>query len=134
MTKGYGDMNPHGCVTGKPINVGGIHGRVSATGRGLYHGVANFMEDAYYMDKVGLTPTLQNKTFVVQGFGNVGMHAARYMTRHGAKCIGVIEYNGSVYNEDGINIQDLEKYKDTMATPSWDTQTLRQLTRICWRR
>jgi len=112
MTKGYGDMNPHGCVTGKPINVGGIHGRTAATGRGLYHGVQNFVDDPYYMDMVGLTPTLKGKTFIVQGFGNVGFHAARYLSRYGAKCIGIIEYNGSLYNENGIDIPGLEKYKD----------------------
>lgn len=109
-TIGHLDINAHACVTGKPINQGGIHGRVSATGRGVFHGIDNFIKDASLMKIVGTTPGWKGKTFIVQGFGNVGLHTCRYLTRVGAICKGIIEHNGSIINEEGIDIKALENY------------------------
>lgn len=110
-TIGYSDIDYHGCVTGKPINQGGIHGRVSATGRGIFHGTDYFINEPTFMEMAGLPPGWKDKTCIVEGFGNVGLHAMRYFTRAGAKCIGVVEHDGSLYNPAGINIQKLEEYK-----------------------
>merc|ERR1712127_1034868 len=51
------------------------------------------------------------KSVVVQGFGNVGFHAARYFKRAGAKIVGVIEWDGSLWNENGIDPLELDAYK-----------------------
>lgn len=110
---GFNDINSKACVTGKPINQGGIHGRTAATGRGIFYGLRNFVEDHHYMNLCGLGPGWQEKTFIVQGFGNVGFHAARYLDRVGCKCVGVMDIDGSLFNPEGINPIELNEYRQT---------------------
>ena len=111
MTLGYGNIHATGSVTGKPISQGGIHGRTSAAGRGLYHGLHYFIHNKHYMNLIGAELGLKGKTFIIQGFGKVGLHSCRYLHRFGAKCVGIIEKDGSIINPNGIDPQVLEKYQ-----------------------
>lgn len=105
----HSDINAEGCVTGKSIAQGGIRGRLEATGRGVYFGIRTACDIKEDMEKVGLSLGLEGKTFVVQGLGNVGYHAAKYLIEGGAILVGVAEMEGSIYQESGI---DLDKLMD----------------------
>jgi glutamate dehydrogenase (NAD(P)+) len=109
-TVGANDINAAACVTGKPINQGGIHGRTPATGRGIYHGTDIFCNDEHFMKLCGSTTGLKGKEIVVQGFGNVGFHAARYFHRAGCVIKGVVEWDGAIWSDEGIDPVDLEKF------------------------
>ena len=107
------DINSEACVTSKPIEIGGISGRVAATGKGVYYGIKEFCDAESFMKKLNLDTGVEGKTVVVQGFGNVGRHACLDLYKNGgAKIIAVCERDGVIYNEKGINIERL--------IPFWD--------------
>ena len=110
------DIDSLACVTGKPISKGGVNGRTEATGRGVYYAVQEFLKYPKDCKKIGLSPHLEDKKIIIQGFGNVGYYAARFLSENGAKIITVIEKDGSVVNEKGINIESLKKYFDKKRT------------------
>ena len=105
------DINAGACVTGKPIQQGGIRGRTEATGRGVYFGIKEACKIKKDMDALGLDVGVEGKTFVVQGLGNVGYHASLYMTEAGAKLIGVSEFEGAIYDPNGIDLQELVAFR-----------------------
>ncbi|ESO02589.1 hypothetical protein HELRODRAFT_186449 [Helobdella robusta] len=109
-TLGHMDLNAIATVTAKAISQGGIRGRDAAIGLGIYYGLRTFMKEALYLSSVGLTPGFYNKTFIVQGFGHVGLHTAKLLHSAGARCIGVEEVGGAIYNDEGINPDELEEY------------------------
>ena len=112
------DINGAACVTGKPTNAGGIQGRTEATGRGVQFALRAFFRDAQGVSKAGLTGSLDGKRVVVQGLGNVGYHAAKFLSEQdGAPVIGVIEYNGAIWNTDGIDIEALKAHITAEGTP-----------------
>ena len=105
------DLNAEACVTGKPIQQGGIRGRTEATGRGVYFGIREACNNASDMKKLGLSTGVEGKTFVVQGLGNVGYHSSLYMTQAGAKLVGVAEMEGTIYDPNGIDLQALVEFR-----------------------
>ncbi len=110
------DLNAEACVTGKPIQQGGVRGRTEATGRGVYFGIREACNNKEDMKSVGLDTGVEGKTFVVQGLGNVGYHAAKYMTEAGAKLVGVAEIEGSIYDENGMDLEKLMEYRKDKGT------------------
>lgn len=99
------DINARACVTGKPINNGGIAGRVEATGRGVQYALREFFRHPEDVKKAGMSGTLDGKRVVVQGLGNVGYHAAKFLSEEdGCKVVGIIERDGALYNEAGLNV------------------------------
>ena len=105
------DINAKACVTGKPPHAGGIQGRVEATGRGVQYALQEFFR--YDEDKAlaGLSGGLEGKKVIVQGLGNVGYHAAKFLSEEdGATINAVIEWDGAIVNDDGINIEDLRQW------------------------
>ena len=105
------DINAAACVTGKPINSGGIQGRVEATGRGVQYALREFFRYDEDKAKANLTGKLKDKNVIVQGLGNVGYHAAKFVSEEdGAIVIAVIERDGAVVNPDGLNIELLKEH------------------------
>ena len=85
------------CVTGKPIGQGGIRGRKEATGRGVFFGVREALKDEELVKSIGLTPGLAGKRIAVQGLGNVGYHAAKFLVEGGGILVGVSEIEGTLH-------------------------------------
>ncbi|MDZ7806207.1 MAG: Glu/Leu/Phe/Val dehydrogenase [Gracilimonas sp.] len=110
------DLNAEACVTGKPIQQGGVRGRTEATGRGVYFGIREACNNKKDMKNIGLETGVEGKTFVVQGLGNVGYHATKYLTEAGAKLVGVAEIEGSIYDENGIDFEKLMAYRKDKGT------------------
>ncbi|MFI5171887.1 MAG: Glu/Leu/Phe/Val dehydrogenase [Chitinophagales bacterium] len=104
MALNPGSVDGYGCVTGKPVTQHGIDGRREATGLGVFYGVreaCNFEDD---MQSFGLTKGLKGKTVVVQGLGNVGYYSAKFFQDGGAKIVGIGEYEGAIYNAEGLDV------------------------------
>lgn len=89
-------------VTGKPVNSGGLEGRDRATGFGVVTTIQAWADSK--------NETLEGKSYIVQGYGNVGQWAALFMKEKGAKLTAVQDHTGTIYNEDGIDPQELLDY------------------------
>jgi len=95
-------------VTGKPINIGGSRGRREATGRGV------MLVCREAVKKLGMSP--ESTRVIVQGFGNVGSHAAQLMHKSGYKITGIVEYDGGLHNKNGIDINGLIEFRSKNGT------------------
>ncbi len=105
------DINARACVTGKPINAGGIQGRTEATGRGVQYALQEFFRHPEDMKAAGLTGTLDGKRVIVQGLGNVGYHAAKFLQEEdGCLVTGIIERDGALFNPDGLDVEKIRNW------------------------
>lgn len=107
MTMNPGQLDALGCVTGKPIALHGIRGRKEATGRGVAYAVRECVDVAEDMAKIGFKAGLGDKRVIVQGLGNVGYHSAKFLAEFGATIVGLCEYEGAIYNPNGLNVDEV---------------------------
>lgn len=91
-----------GVVTGKPVTSGGTPGRSKATGQGLVHCIEEWSERNHFV--------LEGKKLIVQGYGNVGSHAAVLLGQLGVSLVGVGDHSGYMYNPEGFNEHRLQNY------------------------
>ena len=111
-----GELDALACVTAKPLAQGGIRGRTEATGRGVYYGIREACETAALMKGVGLSKGLSGKRVVVQGLGNVGYHAAKFLQEAGAILVGLAEYEGAIASTKGLDIDQVMAHRKERKT------------------
>jgi len=106
------DINYVACVTGKPVEHGGIEGRTEATGRGVQYALQEFFRYPDCVKRTGLSGGLEGKRIVLQGFGNVGHHAAEFLSKEdGVKIIAIIDRSAVIMNKDGLQVDHIFQYK-----------------------
>jgi len=108
---GNPDVDAKACVTGKPLMRGGIAGRTAATGRGVQYAIQCFYNDETSLNKSKIGCSLEDSTIIVQGFGNVGYHASKFLSEDDhCKITRVIEHNGMITDDKGLNIEALKAH------------------------
>lgn len=114
----YGEqqINCLGASTGKLISQGGIEGRTESTGLGAFYVTKELLKNDSYCQRYDIQPGIKGKSFIVQGFGNVGYNYAKFMCNEGAKLVGVIEQDTGIYNASGFNPDEVKLYKETHGT------------------
>jgi glutamate dehydrogenase (NAD(P)+) len=105
------DINAFACVTGKPVDNGGIFGRIEATGRGIQYALREFFEHGQGVEQATLQNELKKQKIIVQGLGNVGYHAAKFlMEEDECTIIAIIEKDGALINSDGLSVEDVHTH------------------------
>jgi len=111
QTMNPGQLDALFCVTGKPLALHGIAGRKEATGRGVAIAVRECVNISEDMNKLGLSTGLSGKRIIVQGLGNVGYHTIKYLIEYGATVVGICEYEGAIYNPNGLNLDEVFNHR-----------------------
>ncbi len=106
-----GELDSLACVTGKPVSQGGVRGRMEATGRGVYFGIREACSHVEDMKALGLNSGLNDKRVIVQGLGNVGYYAAKFLRKGGAIITGIAEYDGAIYNPGGLDVGSVKSHQ-----------------------
>ena len=105
------ELNAWACVTGKPLGKGGIAGRTEATGRGVQYTLQAFFRQQRDVKKTGLSIGLGGKRVIVQGLGNVGYHAALFLSQQdGCRITHVLEREGAIVDPGGVDIAALHEH------------------------
>ncbi len=102
-----GEVDAAACVTGKPLSQGGVRGRTEATGMGVFFGIREICNMPNAMKKLGLSLGVAGKSVVIQGMGNVGFYSAKYFREGGANVVAIAEWEGAIYNANGLNEQEV---------------------------
>jgi glutamate dehydrogenase (NAD(P)+) len=98
-----GQLDASACVTGKPVTEGGIRGRIEATGRGLMFALKEACSHRSDMEALGLSTGLDGKRVVIQGLGNVGYYAAKFLRSVGARIIAIAVPEGAILDPNGLD-------------------------------
>ena len=105
------DIDAIACITGKPPQMGGIRGRVQATGRGVQYALREFFCHPEDVEAAGLEGGLAGKRVVVQGLGNVGYHAAKFLeVEDGSRIVAIIERDGALRSSAGLPVEEVRQY------------------------
>eukprot|EP00475_Leptophrys_vorax_P005916 TRINITY_DN13590_c0_g1_i5.p1 TRINITY_DN13590_c0_g1~~TRINITY_DN13590_c0_g1_i5.p1 ORF type:complete len:456 (-),score=37.56 TRINITY_DN13590_c0_g1_i5:303-1670(-) len=106
------DINSFACVTGKPVEEGGIRGRTQATGMGVFMCLREFLTSERWMQRLQMAPGVAGKSFVVQGFGNVGRHTIDAIVAAKGRVTGLVEYDGALVDEsgEGLDIAGIKQW------------------------
>ena len=129
MLFGANDINASGVVTGKPESFGGIAGRKQSTGYGAYLVLNEFLNNPFVLSKSTLevdvdavskarskSNGIKGKTVIIQGFGQVAYHSAKYIEEAGGIIIGVCDRTGGIIRRKGIDTAMLKKHKKAHRT------------------
>lgn len=106
-----GEIDAAGCVTGKPVTQGGVRGRREATGLGVFFGLREVCNMPDIMERLGMKVGVEGKRIVVQGLGNVGYHSAKFFQDAGAKIVGLAEFEGAIWSNDGLDVDDVFNHR-----------------------
>ena len=105
------DIDYMACVTGKPVDMGGVPGRLEATGMGVVFALREFFRHPEDVAETGMSGGLGDKRIIVQGLGNVGYHAARILAREdNARIIGIIEHDGMITSHSGLSVERVRQH------------------------
>ncbi len=96
------------CCTGKPAKMGGLPHELGSTGFGVFHAIKVAAEHLGW--------DLKDKTFAVEGFGNVGWFVTKFMTEVGAKCVAASDSKGVIINPEGLSFKELSETKTKKGT------------------
>ena len=108
------EMDALACVTGKPVYKSGIAGRVEATGRGIQFALREFFREPLDVKRASLEGGLDGQRVIVQGLGNVGFHAATFLSlEDGVKVIAIIERDGALMNDEGLDVGAVKEWINT---------------------
>jgi glutamate dehydrogenase (NAD(P)+) len=110
----HNELNPYACVTGKPLSLHGIPGRREATGLGVFYGIRECLANGEDSKPLGLTAGIAGKRVVIQGLGNVGYHAAKFLQQEGgAVIVAIAEKEGGIHHPQGLDVEAVSQHLRT---------------------
>lgn len=110
-TLAQGQIDALGCVTGKPVTQGGVRGRAESTGRGVAFALREAVCYPEEMKPLGFSTGVEGKRVVVQGLGNVGYHAAKFIEGYGGVIIALAEREGAIFSAKGLDVDQVVAHR-----------------------